>query len=134
MDKANQEPAPQMREVDGKKEYLDEESGAWVSKNELKKRKTQRRKTIEGIEKAELKKLETMKKEAEKPLEKRKTIFSRDDELDANQYPEMRRNFIQSQKDEGANPYPHKFHRDFTIPSFREKFDVKKIKDGEFLD
>jgi len=29
-----------MREVDGKKEYLDEITGDWVSKNELKKRNT----------------------------------------------------------------------------------------------
>ena len=28
----------EMREVDGKKEYLDEETNEWVSKNELKTR------------------------------------------------------------------------------------------------
>jgi hypothetical protein len=37
--KANaDEKEPQMREVDGKKEYLDEETNEWVSKNELKTR------------------------------------------------------------------------------------------------
>jgi len=36
------EKEPQMREVDGKKEYLDEETNEWVSKNELKKRNTAR--------------------------------------------------------------------------------------------
>jgi hypothetical protein len=32
------EKEPEMREVDGKKEYLDEETNEWVSKNEHKKR------------------------------------------------------------------------------------------------
>lgn len=37
--KANaEEKEPEMREVDGKKEYLDEETGEWVSKSELKTR------------------------------------------------------------------------------------------------
>ena len=37
--KANaEEKEPVMREVDGKKEYLDEETKEWVSKNELKTR------------------------------------------------------------------------------------------------
>ena len=37
--KANaEEKEPEMREVDGKKEYLDEETKEWVSKNELKTR------------------------------------------------------------------------------------------------
>ena len=43
--KANQNPnPPQMREVNGKKEYLDEDTGEWVSKNELKKRETAKKK------------------------------------------------------------------------------------------
>ena len=37
--KANaEEKEPELREVDGKKEYLDEETKEWVSKNELKTR------------------------------------------------------------------------------------------------
>ena len=37
--KANaDEKEPEMREVDGKKEYLDEETNEWVSKTELKTR------------------------------------------------------------------------------------------------
>jgi len=37
--KANaDEKEPEMREVDGKKEYLDEETKEWVSKTELKTR------------------------------------------------------------------------------------------------
>jgi len=33
-----------MREVDGKKEYLDADTNEWVSKGELKKRQTQKKK------------------------------------------------------------------------------------------
>ena len=45
-----------MREVDGKKEYLDEETNEWVSKTELKKRQTLRKKAKEQAEKAAKKK------------------------------------------------------------------------------
>jgi hypothetical protein len=45
-----------MREVDGKKEYLDEETNEWVSKSELKKRQTQRKKVKEQADKAAKKK------------------------------------------------------------------------------
>jgi len=41
---------------------------------------------------------------------------------------------LQGLRDEGKNPYPHKFHRDFTIPQFNEKFNAIKISDGEFLE
>ena len=41
-----------MREKDGKKEFLDEETGDWVSKNEHKKRLTKRKKDSEMAEKA----------------------------------------------------------------------------------
>jgi lysyl-tRNA synthetase class 2 len=52
---ASQKEAP-MREVDGKKEYLDEPTGEWVTKNEIKKRQTQRKKEKEAAEKAAAKK------------------------------------------------------------------------------
>jgi len=42
----------QMREVDGKKEYLDDVTNEWVSKNELKKRNTQRKKAKDAADKA----------------------------------------------------------------------------------
>lgn len=45
-----------MREVDGKKEYLDEETNEWVSKTELKKRQTLRKKAKEQADKAAKKK------------------------------------------------------------------------------
>lgn len=46
----------QERTVDGKKEYLDEETGEWVSKNELKKRQTARKNAAKAAEKAAKKK------------------------------------------------------------------------------
>jgi len=44
------------RVVDGKKEYLDGETGEWVSKSELKKRNTQRKNAAKAAEKAATKK------------------------------------------------------------------------------
>ena len=43
-----------------------------------------------------------------------------DEELDPTKYTENRKKFIAKQRQEGKNPYPHKFHRDCTIPLFRE--------------
>ena len=100
----------QSREVDGKKEFLDEETNEWVSKNELKKRQTQRKKAKDAAEKA-------AKKAAEPKNEKKKA--ANDDELDPSKYTEIRRKFLQDLRDKGANPYPHKFNRDLTIPQFR---------------
>ena len=37
-------------------------------------------------------------------------------------------------RDDGKNVYPHKFQKDMTIPAFREEYESKKIKDGEFLE
>jgi hypothetical protein len=47
--------------VDGKKEYLDEETNEWVSKNEHKKRMTKRKKEAEAAEKAAKKAAEAPK-------------------------------------------------------------------------
>ena len=46
------EKEPEMREVDGQKQYLDEETNEWVSKNEHKKRQTLRKKAKDAAEKA----------------------------------------------------------------------------------
>ena len=46
-----------------------------------------------------------------------------DEELDPSKYTEIRRKWIQAERDAGRNPYPHKFHRDMTIPQFREKYE-----------
>ena len=55
-----------MREVDGKKEYLDEETNEWVSKTELKKRQTLRKKAKEQAEKAAKKKRQSLEKRKKK--------------------------------------------------------------------
>jgi lysyl-tRNA synthetase class 2 len=107
----------QMREVDGKKEYLDEVDNEWVSKNELKKRNTQRKKLADAAAKAASK----PKKEDDK------------DEIDPSKYTEMRKNFLDEQRAAGKNPYPHKFHRDMTIPQFVEKYEAVKMENGVFL-
>ena len=73
-----EEKEAQMREVDGKKEYLDEVENEWVSKNELKKRNTQRKKLADAAAKVAAK----PKKEDDK------------DEIDPSKYTEMRKNFL----------------------------------------
>jgi hypothetical protein len=76
MDKSEQfkkqnaaEKEPQMREVDGKKEYLDEVTNEWVSKNELKKRNTLRKKEKDAAEKAAKKAASAKPKETKKAAE-----------------------------------------------------------------
>lgn len=97
-----------MREVDGKKEYLDEETNEWVSKSELKKRQTLRKKAKEQAEKAAKKKDVVV---GDKKGKKDET----EDELDPSKYTEIRKKFLDSLRAEGKNPYPHKFFRDMTI-------------------
>jgi hypothetical protein len=62
--------ATQERTVDGKKEFLDNETGDWVSKNELKKRQTARKNAAKAAEKAAAKKA----KEANAPAKKDKKV------------------------------------------------------------
>lgn len=88
-----QESQVQQREVDGKKEFLDDETNEWVSKNELKKRQTQRKKAKDAAEKA------ANKKAAEPKNEKKKA--ENDDELDPSKYTEIRRKFLQDLRDKG---------------------------------
>ena len=104
-----------MREVDGKKEYLDAETNEWVSKGELKKRQTQKKKAKEAAEKAA--------KKAADPKTVKKEKAANDDELDPSKYTEIRRKFLQDLRDNGKNPYPHKFNRDMTIPQFRKDYE-----------
>lgn len=124
------EKEPEMREVDGKKEYLDEETNEWVSKNEHKKRHTLRKKTKEAAEKA-LKKAET-KPAGETKI--KKADAANDEELDPSKYTDMRKNFIHALRAEGKNPYPHKFNREISIVDFKKKFDDMTIENGSFLE
>ena len=120
------EKEPEMREVDGKKEYLDEETKEWVSKNELKKRVTLRKKTKDAAEKA-------AKKPAAPKGEKKAAVVA-DEDIDPSKYTDNRKAFLEGQRAEGKNPYPHKFNRDFTVPQFRQKYDQVKIENGQFLE
>ena len=125
--KQNQtEKEPEMREVDGKKEYLDEETKEWVGKNELKKRQTLRKKAKDAAEKAAKKAAPAPKAGAKKEK------VADDEELDPSKYTDNRKAFLEAQRAEGKNPYPHKFNRDFTIPHFKEKYDQVKMENGEF--
>ena len=118
-----------MREVDGKKEYLDEETNEWVSKNEHKKRQTKRKKEAEAAEKA-------AKKAAEPKQikEKKDNVVEDADEKDPSKYTEIRKKLLQDLRNDGKNVYPHKFQKDMTIPAFREEYETMKIKDGQFLE
>jgi len=105
----------QEREVDGKKEYLEIETGDWVSKSELKKRQTARKKTAKEAEKLAAKKA----KEANAPAKKEKKVAVDEDEVDPSKYTDNRKAFLDKEREAGRNPYPHKFNRDMTIPQFR---------------
>ena len=118
--------AVQERTVDGKREYLDEETGDWVSKGELKKRQTARKNAAKAAEKAAAKKA----KDANAPAKKDKKVEEDEDDLDPSKYTERRKQFLDKEREAGRNPYPHKFHRDMTIPQFRQKYETEKIESG----
>jgi len=125
-----QEKEIQQRDTaDGKKEFLDEVTNEWVSKNELKKRTTKRKNDAKAAEKAAKKKEDGGDKKAAA-----KKAGPSEEELDPSQYTDNRRNFLESQRKEGKNPYPHKFQRDMTIPQFREKFEQVEMAQGQFLE
>jgi len=113
---------------DGTKEYLDEPTGEWVSKNELKTREKLRQKAIKEAEKKAKKAEETTdkpKKEGAKAVE---------EELDPSKYRENRIQMLEQMRAEGGNPYPHKFHRDLTVQQFRDKYEEEKIENSVFKD
>jgi len=99
---------------DGKKEYLDDVSGKWVGKSELKKiQKTRKTEEAAAKKAAEKTKKEEEKKASGVPEKKKKV---EEEELDPTKYTENRKNFLANQRKEGKNPYPHKFNRDMTVP------------------
>ncbi|KAF3993109.1 hypothetical protein FT663_00933 [Candidozyma haemuli var. vulneris] len=98
------------------KTYLDDVTGEYVSKTELKKRQKTRQIEARKAEKAE--------KNKDKQPKKKENMA----DLNPNQYFEQRsrqiddyRNTYESDSSV-LNPYPHKFHRDSTIPQFVEKY------------
>jgi|APSaa5957512535_1039671.scaffolds.fasta_scaffold94424_1 lysyl-tRNA synthetase, class II len=81
--------------ADGKKEFLDEQSGEWVSKTELKKRATARKKTEAANKKAEEKKAkEEAKRAAGGDEGGKKKAAADDEEIDPSKYTENRRNWL----------------------------------------
>ena len=107
----------QMREVDGKKEFLDEETGEWVSKNEHKKRLTARKKEAEAAEK------KAKKKDAPAAKAKKAGTADEEDEKDPSKYTEIRKKMLLDLRKQGKEIYPHKFQKDMTIPQFRDNFE-----------
>lgn len=98
------------------KTYLDDVTGEYVSKSELKKRQKTRQ--------IEAKKAEKAKQNVNKQP-KKKDIMA---DLNPNQYFDIRSRQIEeyrkaNEADPAAfNPYPHKFHRSLTVPEFSEKY------------
>ena len=91
-----QETQVQSRDTaDGKKEFLDEVTNEWVSKSELKKRQTSRKKAEQAAKKAEEKKAkdEAKAKAAEGGPAKAKKVVV-EEELDPSKYTENRRAWI----------------------------------------
>jgi lysyl-tRNA synthetase class 2 len=117
--KLNAEQAIQERVVDGKKEYLDESTGEWVSKSELKKRNTAKKTLAKATEKAAAKKAN--------PVLKKDKAKEEDEDMDPTKYTENRYKMLEQMRANGENPYPHKFNRDMTVQQFRERFEDKKI-------
>lgn len=107
------------------KTYLDDVTGEYVSKSELKKRQKTRQ--------IEAKKAEKAKANVNKQP-KKKDIMA---DLNPNQYFDIRSRQIDEYRkanlaDPSAfNPYPHKFHRSLTVPEFAAKYD--SLKRGETL-
>ena len=79
-----------MREVDGKKEYLHEETGEWLGKKAYNKKKTEEKKKKEAAEKSAAKAAAG----GDQIKEKKKDAV-KEEELDPSKYPEMRRRFLE---------------------------------------
>jgi lysyl-tRNA synthetase class 2 len=91
---------------------LDQETGEYVSKNELKKRIKARQKAVEKAEK----------------LEKAGVATEKVDQEDPRLYFENRSKFVQGLRAQGK-AYPHKFSVDLSLNKFIEKY--SKLGDGE---
>lgn len=112
---------------------LDEVTGEYVSKNELKKRQKLRKREAEKEKKAEAKK----QKEDEKKNNAKKNeglAVIGDEETDPSKYTDNRREWLMSRREKGENPYPHKFHRTHRIDEFVKEFDPLCQEKGEFLE
>ncbi|QSZ36167.1 hypothetical protein DSL72_007292 [Monilinia vaccinii-corymbosi] len=102
---------------------LDELTGEFVSKTELKKRQKQRQKDEEKAKKAAA--------APPKPVVVKKSHAEADEkELNPNQYFEIRsRNINKMISTQSPNPYPHKFHANYDLRNFVQ--DHGHLKSGE---
>lgn len=108
-----------------KKTYLDEETGEYVSKSELKKRKKMR--AVQAKKAA--KKAARAKTEAQTPKKKKDELAN----LNPNQYFEIRSSRIDALRKphSESNPYPHKFNVSMQVDDFVKKY--TDLKRGETL-
>lgn len=115
------------------KKVLDEETGEYVSKNELKKRQKLRKKEAEK----KVKDLAKKQKEEEKKNNAQKNEgldLIGADELDPSKYTQNRKDWLDSRRKQGENPYPHKFQRTHRIDEFVQEFEPLCKDNGEFLE
>lgn len=103
------------------------EDGKPLSKNAMKK-------LLKAQAAAKKKAEKEAKKAAEAALKpKKKKEVEEEEILDPNQYKANRENAVVEMQKDGLNPYPHKFHVDYRIPDFVDKFEPL-AKDGERIE
>lgn len=115
------------------KQILDEVTGEYVSKNELKKRQKQRKVAEDKRIKDENKRKIEEEKKAAKGDDDQEG-FSTEEELDPSKYTLIRKNWLDKRRANGENPYPHKFHRTHRIDEFVNEFSPLCVKESEFLE
>ncbi|CDW73340.1 lysyl-trna synthetase [Stylonychia lemnae] len=113
----------QTKEENGKTLYLDEPSGEYVSKNEIKTREKLR-------EKEEKLKAKQDQKQIDQPADQKK----KEVEMDPTQYTENRKQWIQSVRDKNENPYPHKFNRTHKLDEFHAAYNSKCVENNVFIE
>lgn len=121
-------PKMAQNKVDGRASgsLLDQETGEYVSKNELKKRQKQReRERLKAEREGNRQNLPEIKKGANGSEE--------EGELSANQYFEIRSQRVKRMKEtQSPNPYPHKFHVTYDLRNFEKDFGhLKKSETAE---
>lgn len=119
------------------KQVLDEVTGEYVSKNELKKRQKIRKAEQKKKEKEEKKKKDEEAKQAKQAEESKgpqAPTIGDDEGLDPSKYTQNRKDWLDARRDKGENPYPHKFHRTHRIDEFVKEFEGKCEEKGVFLE
>lgn len=112
-----QDPAPAPAAAEGEEK---------LSKNELKRRAKAAKAAKAKAEKAAAR----AAKEAANPKKKKQVV--EEEILDPNAYKENREAMVKTMEAEGTTPYPHKFHVDYRIPDYEEKF-MPATTEGERL-